>query len=226
MPDGVGDSPLLLCSEPFRSCIRPVESVLFPTDGPPEFEFESTCAGRSSKRCVPTFPSTARRRGQRRIDPPENLYAMGATLVANKKARHEYDILEKLEAGIVLTGTEVKSCRARNISFGDGYARIRNGELWLIGVHIAEYSQGNRANHNPTRDRKLLLHRREIVRLRHAIEARGLTLVPLRFYLSPRNLVKVELGLCRGRNIRDKRQSLRKKAHDRETARAIAARKA
>ncbi|NOY82891.1 MAG: SsrA-binding protein SmpB [Kiritimatiellaeota bacterium] len=150
---------------------------------------------------------------------------MGATLASNRKVRHEYAILDKFEAGIVLTGTEVKSCRARNIAFGDGYARVRNNELWLIGVHIAEYNQGNRANHNPTRDRKLLLHRREIMRLRQAVDAKGLTLVPLRFYLSPRNLVKVELGLCRGKNIRDKRQSLRKKTHDREAARAIAARK-
>ena len=150
---------------------------------------------------------------------------MGATLVSNRKARHEYDILETFEAGIVLTGTEVKSCRARNIAFGDAYAKVRDGDLWLVGVHIAEYTQGNRANHNPTRDRKLLLHRREIRRLRQAVEARGLTLVPLRFYLSNRNLVKVELGLCRGRNVRDKRENLRKKAHDRETARAIAEQK-
>ena len=150
---------------------------------------------------------------------------MGATLVANRKARHEYDILETFEAGTALTGTEVKSCRACNIALGDAYAKVRGGDLWLVGVHIAEYTQGNRANHNPLRERKLLLHRREIRRLRQDVDARGLTLVPLRFYLSNRNLVKVELGLCRGRNVRDKRESLRKKTHDRETARAIAEQK-
>lgn len=143
------------------------------------------------------------------------------TLAQNKKARRDYEVIEKYEAGIALRGTEVKSCRGRNISLADAHARVGRGELWLVGVHIAQYEQGNRNNHPPRRERKLLMHRREIRRLAQAIEAKGLTLVPLRFYLV-RGKVKVELGLCRGKHVHDKREDMKKRIHDREARRAMA----
>jgi len=144
-------------------------------------------------------------------------------LTDNRKARHDYQVLDQLEAGIVLTGTEVKSCRARNLSLADSYAKAENGELWLVNAHIAPYEQGNRNNHEPRRPRKLLLHRREMRRLTQAIEAKGLTLVPLKVYLNERSLIKVELGLCRGRQQHDKRDQLKRQADERETQRAIRA---
>jgi SsrA-binding protein len=143
-----------------------------------------------------------------------------STIVQNRKAHHDYDVLEKIEAGIALAGTEVKSCRNHGVSLADSYARMTDGELWLVGVNIAPYAQGNRNNHDPCRDRKLLLHRQELRRLGQAIEAKGLSLIPLRFFFA-RNLVKVEMGLCRGRNVRDKRDKLRRKMDDMETRRAI-----
>jgi len=144
-------------------------------------------------------------------------------LTDNRKARHDYQVLDQLEAGIVLTGTEVKSCRARNISLADAYAKAEDGELWLVNAHIAPYEQGNRNNHEPRRPRKLLLQRRELRRLTQAIEAKGLTLVPLKVYLNERSLIKVELGLCRGRQQHDKRDELKRQADERETQRAIRA---
>jgi SsrA-binding protein len=142
-------------------------------------------------------------------------------LVQNRRARHQYHVEESFEAGIALRGTEVKSCRAGNISLNEAYARVIDGELWLMGSHIAPYEQGNRNNHEPVRNRKLLMHRREIVRLRQATEAKGLTLVPLKVYLS-NGRVKVEVGLCRGKNVRDKRQDMKKRDDERETRRAVA----
>jgi SsrA-binding protein len=144
-------------------------------------------------------------------------------LTDNRKARHDFQVLDQLEAGIVLTGTEVKSCRARNLSLADAYAKADNGELWLVNAHIAPYEQGNRNNHEPRRPRKLLLQRRELRRLTQAIEAKGLTLVPLKVYLNERSLIKVELGLCRGRQQHDKRDQLKRQADERETQRAIRA---
>jgi SsrA-binding protein len=142
-------------------------------------------------------------------------------LVQNRRARHLYHVLESFEAGIALRGTEVKSCRAGNISLNEAYARVIDNELWLMGSHIALYEQGNRNNHEPVRNRKLLMHRREIVRLRQATEAKGLTLVPLKVYLN-NGRVKVEIGLCRGKNVRDKRQDMKQRDDERETRRAVA----
>jgi SsrA-binding protein len=144
-------------------------------------------------------------------------------LTDNRKARHDFQVLDQLEAGIVLTGTEVKSCRARNLSLADAYAKADKGELWLVNAHIAPYEQGNRNNHEPRRPRKLLVQRRELRRLIQAIEAKGLTLVPLKVYLNERSLIKVELGLCRGRRQHDKRDELKRQADERETQRAIRA---
>ncbi|MCK5803738.1 MAG: SsrA-binding protein SmpB [Lentisphaeria bacterium] len=141
-------------------------------------------------------------------------------LAKNRKARHDFHVVETFEAGIALQGTEVKSIRGGNVSLAESYARIDDDELWLVGCHIAEYNQGNRNNHEPLRRRKLLMHKREIQRLRQAVEAKGNTLVPLALGLKGSH-IKVEIGLCRGKNIADKRDTLRRKEHDRETNRAI-----
>ncbi len=143
------------------------------------------------------------------------------TLARNKKAYHEYEILEKFEAGIQLLGTEVKSCRANNINLMDGYAKIENDEIWLCNVHIAHYKEGNRFNHEVRRNRRLLMHKREIRRLKQATEAKGLTVVPLSVYFKKQN-IKVELGLGRGKSKHDKRETMKRRIHDQETRRAIA----
>jgi SsrA-binding protein len=137
------------------------------------------------------------------------------TISTNRRARHEYEILETVEAGLVLRGTEVKSLRAAGVTFKDSYATIRNGEGWLLGCHINPYSHGTDANHDPERDRKLLLHRREIARLSGRIAERGLTLVPLRLYFKD-GRAKIELGLGRGKKLHDKRSALRERDVKRE----------
>jgi SsrA-binding protein len=137
------------------------------------------------------------------------------TIATNRRARHEYEILETIEAGLVLRGTEVKSLRAAGVTFKDSYATIRNGEAWLLGCHINPYSHGTDANHDPERDRKLLLHRREIARLGSRIAERGLTLVPLRLYFKD-GRAKIELGLGRGKKLHDKRSTLRERSVQRE----------
>ncbi len=142
-------------------------------------------------------------------------------LADNKKAYHNFAVLEKFEAGIALQGTEVKSCRARNISLSEAYAKVVDGRLLLLESHIAVFSHGNRYNHDPKRARTLLMHKREIRKLQQALATQGLTLVPLKFYLNERNQVKLELGLCRGKHTHDKRDTLRKKEHERETRRAL-----
>ena len=127
------------------------------------------------------------------------------TVALNRRARHEYHVEETLEAGLVLTGTEIKSIRAGRANLAEAYARIERGEAWLIGAHIAPYEQASRFNHEPTRTRKLLLHRDQIAELVGKTQARGYTLVPLRLYLRD-GRAKVELGLARGRKTRDKRR--------------------
>ncbi len=137
-------------------------------------------------------------------------------IAQNKKARHDYAILDSFEAGIELTGTEVKSCRAGGVSLVDSYATVIDGELKLIGTHIALYEMGNRFNHEPRRQRRLLMHKREIGRLKKSVEQKGLTLVPLSFYFNSRGKVKVNLGLCRGKNVGDKRESLKARDDQRD----------
>src|SRR3989475_11224719 len=136
-------------------------------------------------------------------------------VATNRRARHEYEILETLEAGLVLRGTEVKSLRDGQVNFKDSYATVRNGEAWLRGCHISPYSHGTDANHEPERDRKLLLHKRELSRLSGKISERGLTLVPLRLYFKA-GRAKVELGLARGKKLHDKRSALREREARRE----------
>ena len=143
-----------------------------------------------------------------------------ATLAVNRRAYHDYFIEETYEAGLVLTGTEIKSLRAGKANLREGYARVRDGEAWLLNVHIAPYEQGNIYNHEPTRDRKLLLHRRQINELIGKVQRSGLTLVPLRLYLR-HGRAKVELGLARGKRTYDKRQDLAKRDAAREMDRAM-----
>ncbi len=144
------------------------------------------------------------------------------TVATNRRARHEYEILEMVEAGLVLRGTEVKALRAGLVNFKDSYATVRNGEGWLVGCHISPYSHGTDANHDPERDRKLLLHRRQLTRLMGKVAERGLTLVPLRLYFK-HGRAKVELGLARGRKLHDKRSAIREREVKREMDKAARA---
>jgi len=141
-------------------------------------------------------------------------------LANNRKALHEYFILEKLEAGIVLAGTEVKSAREGKVNLKESYAAVKSGEVYLFGCHMSPYSHGNRENPDPVRTRKLLLHAREIRKLIGKTQEKGLTLVPLRMYLK-RGRIKVELGLARGKKLFDKRETERRKEMDREARKAV-----
>ena len=146
----------------------------------------------------------------------------GETIALNRRARHEFSIEDTIEAGIVLTGTEIKSIRDHKISIAEAYARVEKGEAWLIGAHIAPWAGGNRMNHEPRRDRKLLLHRLEIDRLLGRSKAKGLTIVPLRVYFS-RGRAKVELGLARGKQLHDKRRDIADRDSRRDLERELAA---
>ncbi len=146
------------------------------------------------------------------------------TLATNRRALHRYQPIERLEVGLVLTGTEVKSMRAGRIAFADAHGRVENDELWLHGLHISHYEHGNRYNHEPDRPRRLLAHKKEILALRRRVTERGLTLVPLRFYTT-RGLIKVELALCRGKHDFDKRQDIRRRDDDREAQRELRTRR-
>jgi SsrA-binding protein len=145
------------------------------------------------------------------------------TVALNRRARHDYAIEETLEAGMVLTGTEIKSIRAGRANLAEAYARIDHGEAWLIGAHIAPYEQGNRNNHEPTRTRKLLLHRDQITELMSSTQAKGLTLVPLRLYIRD-GRAKLEIGLARGKKAHDKRRSIAERDMRRELERETKAR--
>ncbi len=141
-------------------------------------------------------------------------------ICTNRRTRREYDVEETLEAGIVLRGSEVKSLRDGGANLGDAYVQIRAGEAFLVGAHIAPYRHGNRNNHQPLRERKLLLHAREIRRLTGKVAERGYTLIPLRLYFRGAR-VKVELGLARGKKLHDKRSDLRRREADRDIERAM-----
>ncbi|HVS85205.1 MAG TPA: SsrA-binding protein SmpB [Gaiellaceae bacterium] len=128
-------------------------------------------------------------------------------IVDNRRARHEYHLGDRFEAGVVLTGTEVKSLRGGQATMQQAYAEVRDGEAWLVGLHVPEYTEGNRSNHDPDRARKLLLHRSEIARLQAGVREKGFTLVPTRLYFKD-GRVKVELALARGKELRDKRRDI------------------
>jgi SsrA-binding protein len=145
------------------------------------------------------------------------------SVARNPKATHDYHVLETWETGIVLTGTEVKSLRSGKASIKEAYARLKNGEVFLEGMNITPYEQGNRYNHNPVRTRKLLLHRREIERMIGAVEQRGLTLVPLELYFK-NGRAKVALALGKGKKQHDKRETIKRRVEEREAARAVSIR--
>ena len=145
-------------------------------------------------------------------------------VTVNRQAFHNYEIIEKFEAGIVLTGTEIKSARDGHVNLKDSYGIVKSGEIWLLNCHISPYSHGNYANHDPLRTRKLLLNRSEINRLIGRTTERGLTLVPLRMYFKEGRL-KCELALAKGRKVHDKREVARKKAIDKETKQALSERR-
>jgi len=145
-------------------------------------------------------------------------------IVDNRRARHDYHLLERVEAGLVLTGTEVKSLRDGRASLQQAYAEVRGDEAWLVGAHISVYDQGNRENHDPDRDRKLLLRRKEIDSLAGKVRERGLTLVPTKLYFRG-GRAKVELALGRGKELRDKRRDLAKREAQRDMERAFKSRR-
>ncbi|MEQ9763139.1 SsrA-binding protein SmpB [Streptococcus jiangjianxini] len=141
-------------------------------------------------------------------------------LAQNKKARHDYSIVDTVEAGIVLTGTEIKSVRAARIQLKDGFAQIKNGEAWLVNVHIAPFEQGNIWNQDPERTRKLLLKKRDINRLANELKGSGMTLVPLKVYLK-NGFAKVLIGLAKGKHDYDKRESIKRREQDRDIKRVM-----
>ncbi len=148
---------------------------------------------------------------------------MAVEVVAtNRRARHEYHIIDTVEAGIVLRGPEVKSVRAHRVSLAEAYAAVEEGEVWLHNMHIARYRAVGHAPQDPTRRRKLLLHKRQIRRLEREVRQKGVTLIPLRMYFSPGGYAKVELGLCRGKREYDKRESMKRRDEERRAQRAIA----
>jgi SsrA-binding protein len=158
-------------------------------------------------------------RSKKKADSEEGL----RMICRNRRAFHEYEISDRLECGIVLTGTEVKSLREASSSLEDAYAKLEKGEVWLIGSDIPEYSMGNRLNHKPKRPRKLLLHRREIQKFADKASQRGFTLVPLRMYFKD-GRAKVEIGVARGKQLYDKRQDQKKAQAQREIRRAMSER--
>ncbi|WP_414691955.1 SsrA-binding protein SmpB [Paucilactobacillus kaifaensis] len=141
-------------------------------------------------------------------------------MAQNKKARHDYSIESTYEAGIVLTGTEIKAIRDKRVNLRDGFAQVRNGEVWLMNVHISPYDQGNQFNHDPLRNRKLLLHKKEIKRLSGELSTKGITLVPLKLYIK-NGYAKVLLGVAKGKHEYDKRETLKRREQDRQIARVM-----
>jgi SsrA-binding protein len=147
---------------------------------------------------------------------------LSETVAVNRKARHNFTITDTFEAGLVLTGTEIKSIRAGKANLSDAYARIEKGEAWLIGAHIAPFEQGNRYNHEPRRNRKLLLHRTQIDQLIGRAAAKGLTVVPLRLYITDKGRAKLELGLAKGKQLHDRRRDIADRQARRDVERELA----
>lgn len=141
--------------------------------------------------------------------------------IKNRSVYHEYFIDAKYEAGMVLLGTEVKSIRAGKVSFNDSYCLLSDGEIWVKSLHIAEYSHGNLNNHDPVRERKLLLQKREIKKIETKLKEKGYTLVPLRMYFNEKGLVKMEIGLAKGKKLHDKRETIKQKDVEREMKRYL-----
>jgi SsrA-binding protein len=144
------------------------------------------------------------------------------TVAQNRRARHEYSIEDSFEAGIVLTGTEIKSIRAGKVTLSESFARIERGEAWLVGANISPWDTGNRYNHEPKRPRKLLLHKDQLIGLLMKTKAKGLTLVPLKMYITGRGIAKLEIGLAKGKQLHDRRRDIAERDSRREMDRAIA----
>ena len=142
-------------------------------------------------------------------------------VATNRQASYRYNLIERFECGIVLTGTEVKSLREGNAQLKDSYAIVRDGEVWLMGCDIPEYKQANRFNHDPRRPRKLLMHRREIRKFANRAYEQGLTLVPLKLYFNPKGRAKIELALARGKKLHDKRETEKRRSWERERGRLL-----
>ena len=153
--------------------------------------------------------------------PTHSAFDKKKVVAENRRARFEYSIDEVFEAGIALTGTEVKSLRFGEGSIGDSYAEVKNGELWLVNSNVPEFSHGNRYNHEPKRPRKLLMKEREIARLQGSVERKGMTLVPLSIYFNGRGRAKVELALAKGKNVADKRQTIKDRDWKRDQGRIM-----
>jgi SsrA-binding protein len=147
--------------------------------------------------------------------------SLSRPIAENRKARHRFEVLDTLECGIALVGSEVKSLRNGKLSLDESYGRLRSGELWLVGADIAEYTQATIWNHDPKRARKLLIHRRELRKFANQAREKGLTLVPLKMYFNSRGIVKVLMGLGRGRKLHDKRDAMRKADMKRDMDRAV-----
>lgn len=145
-------------------------------------------------------------------------------IAENRKARHRFDVLDTVECGVMLVGSEVKSLRNGKLSLDEAYGRVKDGEVWLVGADIAEYPQATLWNHVPKRPRKLLIHRREIEKFANKAHEKGLTLVPMKMYFNDRGIVKVILGLCRGRKLHDKREAMKKADVKRDLQRAMRSR--
>ncbi|USS90048.1 SsrA-binding protein SmpB [Fructilactobacillus carniphilus] len=141
-------------------------------------------------------------------------------VATNRKARHDYFIEQTYEAGLVLTGTEIKSVRERRVNLKDGFVSIRNGEAYLMNVHINEYTEGNQFNHDPLRNRKLLLHKKEIKHLQEAVQTKGVTIVPLKMYLK-HNFAKVLIGIAKGKHSYDKRETIKRRDQQRQIDRVM-----
>ncbi len=169
------------------------------------------------------MPAAHSSAGARSVPDTSKESAANRTIVTNRRARHEFWIEETHEAGIALTGTEVKSLRGGRANLSDAFARVDGGELWLHHFHISPYAQGNIHNHDPLRTRKLLLHKREILRLESRTAQKGYTLIPLRIYFR-HGVAKVELGVARGRHLYDKRERIAERDAERRIARALGAR--
>ena len=153
----------------------------------------------------------------------ERTLAMGEqTIAQNRRARHEFSIEDTMEAGLVLTGTEIKSIRANKVNLADAYARIERGEAWLVGAHIAPWESGNRYNHEPRRDRKLLLHKAQIDELLGKTKSKGLSLIALRLYIDNRGKAKLELGLGKGKQLHDRRRDIAARDAQRQMERDLA----
>ena len=154
---------------------------------------------------------------------PEN--NKNKTIATNRKAYHDYSVLETMEAGLVLTGTEIKSIRAGKVQLREAYVKPEGGDLWLINAHVALYDTGIRYNHDPVRPRKLLLHKKQIVKLAGSVAQRGFTLVPLKVYFSGRGLVKVEIALCKGKRLYDKRSDIKRREENLAMSRILKSRR-